>query len=227
MRDRQSGTTERVSLATGGAEGDSSYVSSISADGRFVAFSSLASNLIAGDTNGSTDIFVRDRGQPPIVASCFGDGTGASCPCANSGLAGHGCENSSGTAGAILTASGIPSLASDTLVLTSSAERATAFSIFLQGSSLMSSVVYGDGLRCVAGTLKRLYSRNAASGIVVAPQGGDPSISARSAAQGDTIPMGATRHYQVYYRDPSVSFCPNPPGNTWNVSNALSAVWSP
>jgi hypothetical protein len=192
-----------------------------------VAFQSLASNLVAGDTNGTDDIFVRDRGQPPIVASCFGDGTGVPCPCGNSGLAGHGCENSSSTGGAHLTASGIPSLASDTLVLTSSAERPTAFSIFLQGSVFITPVVYGDGLRCAGGILKRLYNRNAVGGVVSAPQGADPSVSARSATLGDTIPMGATRHYQVYYRDPSTSFCPNPPGNTWNVCNALSAVWSP
>jgi len=62
VRDRQSGTTERVSLATGGTEGNnSSYGSSISADGLFVAFDSWASDLVAGDTNGNSDIFVRDR----------------------------------------------------------------------------------------------------------------------------------------------------------------------
>jgi hypothetical protein len=61
VRDRTSGATERVSVATGGAEGN--YVSgypSISADGRFVAFQSGASNLVAGDTNGLGDVFVRD-----------------------------------------------------------------------------------------------------------------------------------------------------------------------
>ncbi len=62
VRDRQSGTTERVSVATGGAEGNGhSFSPSISSDGHFVAFQSLASNLVAGDTNGFTDIFVRDR----------------------------------------------------------------------------------------------------------------------------------------------------------------------
>ena len=62
VHDRQSGTTERVSVSTGGAEGNApSYSPSISADGRFVAFYSGASNLIASDTNFSTDIFVRDR----------------------------------------------------------------------------------------------------------------------------------------------------------------------
>ncbi len=228
VRDRQSGTTELASLSTGGAQGnDSSLYSSISADGRFVAFDSTASNLVPGDTNAGDDVFVRDRGQPPILASCFGDGTGAPCPCGNSGLADHGCENSSSTGGALLSASGNPRLSSDTLVLTSSGEKPTALSIFLQGSDLIASVGFGDGLRCVGGTLKHLYVERASGGIAAAPQGSDPSVSARSAALGDPIRWGATRHYQTYYRDVDPAFCPIPQGNTWNVSNALSAVWSP
>ena len=53
VRDRQTGTTERVSLGPGGVQGDgSSFDPALSADGRFVAFSSNASNLVPGDTNG-------------------------------------------------------------------------------------------------------------------------------------------------------------------------------
>lgn len=62
VRDRQTGVTERVSVSTSGSEGnDSSFGASISADGRFVAFSSKADNLVTGDTNGATDTFVHDR----------------------------------------------------------------------------------------------------------------------------------------------------------------------
>ena len=62
VRDRQSGTTERVSLASGGTEGNSdSTAPAISADGRFVAFLSLATNLVADDTNRVSDVFVHDR----------------------------------------------------------------------------------------------------------------------------------------------------------------------
>jgi len=54
--------TERVSVATGGAEGDShSYLAGLSGDGRFVVFASDATNLVADDGNGATDVFVRDR----------------------------------------------------------------------------------------------------------------------------------------------------------------------
>lgn len=58
----QSGVTERVSVASGGAEADSvSELAAISTDGRFVAFASLASNLVPGDTNDVSDVFVHDR----------------------------------------------------------------------------------------------------------------------------------------------------------------------
>jgi Tol biopolymer transport system component len=60
--DRQTGIVERVSVASDGAEGNSgSNYTSISADGRYVAFESFATNLVSGDTNGVYDIFVYDR----------------------------------------------------------------------------------------------------------------------------------------------------------------------
>jgi Tol biopolymer transport system component len=62
VRDLQSGTTDRVSIATDGTQGNGdSLVPAISADGRYVAFASAATNLVAGDTNGVYDVFVRDR----------------------------------------------------------------------------------------------------------------------------------------------------------------------
>jgi len=61
IRDRLTGTTERVSVSSTGQQGNADSVGgSLSADGRFVAFYSGASNLVPGDTNWS-DIFVRDR----------------------------------------------------------------------------------------------------------------------------------------------------------------------
>ena len=57
------GKTKRVSVSSAGAQGkgDSSAPSPMSADGRFVAFDSAATNLVGGDTNGFSDVFVRDR----------------------------------------------------------------------------------------------------------------------------------------------------------------------
>ena len=62
VHDRATGVTERVSVASDGAEANSScFTGAISADGRHVAFDSLASNLVPGDTNGTLDVFVHDR----------------------------------------------------------------------------------------------------------------------------------------------------------------------
>src|SRR5437762_3224846 len=62
VHDRQTGTTERVSVASDGAESNAASVgAALSADGRFVAFHSAATNLVADDTNGTTDVFVHDR----------------------------------------------------------------------------------------------------------------------------------------------------------------------
>lgn len=61
--DRSSGKIERVSIATDGTEAQSGtyYYSLLSDDGRYVAFFSDSSNLVADDTNGVMDVFVRDR----------------------------------------------------------------------------------------------------------------------------------------------------------------------
>jgi hypothetical protein len=64
VRDRQTATTTRMSVTSGGVEGDdTSDNPSISTDGRYVAFESNATNLLGAgiDSNGWPDIFVRDR----------------------------------------------------------------------------------------------------------------------------------------------------------------------
>lgn len=68
VRDRLTGETSRVSVASGGAQAEQSadpfggsHASGISADGRYVVFVSDSSNLVEGDTNGMADVFVHDR----------------------------------------------------------------------------------------------------------------------------------------------------------------------
>jgi Tol biopolymer transport system component len=61
LTDTTTGTTTRVSTAPGGTQSDdSSFVPSISADGRYITYHSTAGNLVTGDTNGSVDIFLTD-----------------------------------------------------------------------------------------------------------------------------------------------------------------------
>lgn len=156
---------------------------------------------------------------------CFGDGSNGPCPCGNSGVPGHGCQNSAGTGGALLTASGSANVFGDTLQMTSAGELPTALTILLQGTANVAPLSFGDGLRCAGGTLKRLYVRAAAGGGITAPGPGDPSITVRSAQLGDPISVGESRYYHAYYRDANASFCPNPPGGTFNVSNGISVFW--
>jgi len=67
LRDVLAGTTERMSVSSSGQQGNAdnygrgSYGAALGADGRFVAFYSYSSNLVAGDNGGKADVFVRDR----------------------------------------------------------------------------------------------------------------------------------------------------------------------
>lgn len=69
MRDRTAGTTVRVSLGPSGVQANAaSGDPSVTADGRYVAFSSTATNLVTADTNGSvSDVFLTDT--QPVVTS--------------------------------------------------------------------------------------------------------------------------------------------------------------
>lgn len=83
LRDRANGTTELVSLANNGTQSNGFCGGgSVSDDGRFVAFDSDATNLVAGDLNGAVDVFVRDRATATTVrvseALAGGDANGHS-----------------------------------------------------------------------------------------------------------------------------------------------------
>ena len=230
VKDRATGAVELASVSTAGTRGDAdSLTTRISADGRFVAFVSFATNLVPGDTNGACDVFVRDRDASGFEVACVPGQAGTiACPCSNPPTsAGAGCDNSAATGGASLSASGAARLSSDTLVLATSGETPTATSIVLQGSaSLASGVVFGQGVRCAGGTLLRLYVEAATAGGISEPDAGDPSVSARSAALGDAIQAGERRWYLVYYRDPAVlGGCP--PTSTFNATQTGRVTWSP
>lgn len=190
-----------------------------------------------GDLNGSltyVNIHTQNfgggeiRGQltpAPVVGTpfCLGDGTGSPCPCGNSGAPGHGCENSSTTGGALLTATGHTS--PDNVVLIATGEKPTATTIFLCGTTAGGPFIFGDGLRCVAGQLKRLAAKPATGGAVAFPEGGEPTISARLVTLGAPIVPGTHRFFMTYYRDPDPVFCATPPGGTFNGSNAVDILW--
>ena len=79
VKNLQTGVVTRASTAADGTEANGfngGYSISISADGRYVAFESEATNLVAGDTNGMVDIFVKDSQTGAIVrVNTAADGT--------------------------------------------------------------------------------------------------------------------------------------------------------
>ncbi len=163
---------------------------------------------------------------PVAVGFCFGDGSVAPCPCDNTGAPGRGCQNSALTGGAQLWASGLPAISRDTLQLDVSGELPTAMSLLLQGTVSDRPAMFGDGLRCVGGTVTRLYTQNAIGGMVSIPAANEPPITVRSTMLGDRIAPGDQRFYQVYYRDPRAAFCGPPVGGGFNLSNAIAVVWT-
>jgi Tol biopolymer transport system component len=235
LRDRVNGMTQYVSVASNGTQGNdfsggTTGVCPITPDGRVVAFYSLSNNLVPGDTNGTIDVFVRDLNGAGFTSLCDpGVGGVIPCPCSNApGGPGRGCDNSSATGGAILSASGIAYLSMDSLVFNTSGEKPTATSIVLQGNAFAASgAVFGQGVRCAAGSLKRLYTKSASGGSITAPDIGlgDPTVHVRSAALGDLIQAGESRWYLVYYRDPTVlGGCPS--SSTFNATQTGRIDWS-
>jgi len=98
----------------------------------------------------------------------------------------------------------------------------------LQGPTIVAPVVFGQGLRCVAGQLKRLQIHSPAPSSSTWPAPGDfaPTIQARSAQLGDPLSPGSVRHYFVQYRqtlfEPGCAFTSN-----FNASNARMVTWTP
>ena len=234
LHDRQTGTTERVSVATNGAQGNSlssGSTTSVSVDGRFVTFDSAAPNLVPGDTNALLDVFVRDRDAAGFTSLCNpGNGGVIDCPCSNPpSEKDRGCDNSAATGGANLTASGAAYVSSDDLVFTTSGEKPTATSILLQGNvPVPGGVVYGQGVRCAGGVLRRLFTKIASGGSITAPDFAalDPTITERSASLGDPILPGESRWYLVFYRD-AVVLGGCPPTSTFNSTQTGRVEWSP
>ncbi len=173
----------------------------------------------------STDIDgngIPDECTGAVAVFCFGDGSGTTCPCGNASTPGaqSGCLNSFGQAGRLVF-TGTPSVSSDTLTISVS-NLGPGPVLFLQGTAAVNGgngTPFGDGLRCVNGTVIRLAVRFTTAGAAAYPQGADIPLSIRGA-----IPAtGGLRHYQGWYRN-AVTFCTS---DTFNLTNAGTAVWIP
>jgi len=206
-----------------GTQGISSYTTlgsctGISRDGRVIVG---VGNTPGGPTGSWIVIFPETNTSTVGTPYCFGDGTGAACPCANNGSTGHGCANSTDASGGVLTSTGVASVANDTLKLLGSHMRATNC-LYFQGTTQQANPING-GIECVGGSLVRLgVEVNDVAGSSCYPKPGSADLSV--SAKGMIPASGGTYQYQVWYRDNNPSVCG---GATSNYTNGYTLTWIP
>jgi hypothetical protein len=166
----------------------------------------------------------------PPETFCPGD-TIAACPCGNVGAPGNGCGNSGFAGGANLSAGGDPCLLADTIAFTATDVRPSTLALLFQGTAETAGNPVNDGNICVSGTVKRLWIwKNQFQSVLSAPGNSSTipdstgvTVSQRSAQLGDSLSIGATRTYQIWYRDPANFGCASPA--TSNYSNGIRVPW--
>lgn len=168
----------------------------------------------------ASKMFVLNNAARAGMPFCAGDGGGTACPCGNASAlgAGLGCVSSTGRAGK-LAASGSSSLRTDTLRLRGTG-MTNSSALYFQGTASVANgagSVFGDGLRCVAGTVIRLGVVTNSAGQSTFPAASQPPL--RVLGQ---VTTPGTRMYQVWYRD-AASFCTP---STWNLTNGLRIDWA-
>jgi|GEM_PF-2721065 len=153
-------------------------------------------------------------------AFCFGDGTGTGCPCGGNGNPGEGCANTSGSGGAVLTASGSACFGDDSFQLSVTGIPGAKAGLCVKGSNPLgggNGNPVGDGLLCAGPQLR--------SQVIISNSNGELTMNDWRGQPFSTFPnaanMGSTTYYQWWYRDPM-----NPcSGQGFNFTNAWSVDW--
>ncbi|MBI5433227.1 MAG: hypothetical protein HZA52_10395 [Planctomycetes bacterium] len=192
LHDRVSGQTQRMSLDTAGAQSNDHCdiaQAAVTADGRSVAFSSTATNLVPGDTNGLGDAFVRSLDCPAAVTYCTAK--------VNS----LGCSPTITLSGSASASSGSGALLQTTQAL------GQKNGVYFHGTQGSAANPFHGGFVCVQAPLKRHALLNSGgtggtcSGVfqedlnVYIASGADPALVA-----------GITLHVQSWSRDPADVF---------------------
>jgi hypothetical protein len=154
------------------------------------------------------------------VPFCFGYGTSGPCPCGNDSPTGSltGCLSSLAVGGKLI-ATGTASISNDTVALIGT-QMPNSSALYFQGTTQASGgfgTVFGDGLRCVTGTVVRLGTNVNANNASQYPSPGQQPVHVKGSV--GTI---GTRHYQVWYRN-AAPFC-GP--STFNLTNGWTLTWT-
>lgn len=154
----------------------------------------------------------------PGSAYCFGDGTGANCPCSNFGGLNQGCANSGGSIGARLIGVGDSSMTNASFELRVIDATPNTLGLMLRGTEPVNRGLgnpAGDGLLCVGGFTVRSQVQSATAGFATFTNfHGTPIFE-------DHFGAGNPSHYQFWFRD-SGNQCTN---SGFNFSNAWKVDW--
>lgn len=162
-----------------------------------------------------------DAASGPVLtgtAFCHGDGAGTACPCGNNNdnsVVPSGCANSVSTAGATLSGAGNPSIANDTVLLSTTGLAPNQPGLYFRADNAINGgngIIFGDGLRCAGGNVSRMEVR-------ISDGAG---TSSTTVSMGAGLSAGTVRRYQCWYRDPAGSPC----GAAFNLSNGFEITWS-
>ena len=204
------------------------------------AFSTVRDLAVVPQPDGTSDLYVggtftwagtpsnvsanvaRLQGCGPITTFCAGDGVDphvtTPCPCSNHGAAGRGCAWSAGPNGARLSTTGERD--PETLVLHAEGmSAASGATVFWKGDGLIPGAIpWGDGLRCIDGSLIRLGTKTNVGGAAQYPEAVNAPISVRGQTP---IGSGRVAYYQTTFRN-AASFCTP---FTYNATNGVRVVW--
>jgi len=161
----------------------------------------------------------------PGSGFCFGDGTATPCPCSASTVGfGEGCMSHrfGELIASWLRSEGHASLTADALVLHATGMPPNTTALFFQGTEQVNGgggTVFGDGLRCAGGAVRRLGTKLVSNaGRAVFPDAGDSPISLAG-----QVTSPGLRTYQAWFRV-AQDFCTPA---TFNLTNGWEIQWTP